>query len=337
MRSLLARLRPRLRWRRPYGLATKEDVYYCYRLLLQREPDEAGWRYWLNMVNHHGLTTQWLVDNFLSSEEFIRVQEHVYRPELVELESFKLYARPNDFLSGAEVIQKKQYEPQVTAELRRLLQPGMVFVDLGANIGYFSLLAATLVGPAGKVIAFEPNRANCQLLQQSIELNGFSQVQLHPYAVAEKAQTFTLEAPARGSNGRVSEFAPEAALRAGRYSVVQAVTLDHFLAEESRIDVIKMDIEGAEPRAFQGMEQLIRRHRPVLLLEFDPFLIEATSRVAPGSFLDALLAQGYDLFILESEKRKSGTPQSKTALLEAVKRPTQSHLDLVAYPHSKAK
>jgi FkbM family methyltransferase len=318
-------------------MATKEDVYYCYRLLLQREPDEAGWRYWVDMVNHHGFTTQWLVDNFLSSEEFNGVQEKFYQPELVELETFKLYARPNDFFSGAVVIQKKQYEPQVTAELGRLLRPGMVLVDLGANIGYFSMLAATLVGPGGKVIAFEPNEANCQLIQQSIKVNDFRQVRLHPHAVVEKAQTLTLEAPARGSNGRVSEFSPDAIPGASRFSVVEAVALDQFLAEESRIDVIKMDIEGAEPRAFQGMAQLIQRQRPVLLLEFDPFLIEATSHVSPESFLDALLAHGYELFILESEKQKSSSPQSKAAILEAVKRPTQSHLDLVAYPPSKAK
>jgi FkbM family methyltransferase len=332
MRSFLARMRRRLGIRRPFQTATANDIYYCYRLLLQREPDEAGYRHYLNLVNQHGITTQWLVDNFLTSEEFLDLQEEAYRPQLVELGSFKLYARPNDFLSGAAVIREKAYEPHVTAELRRLLQAGMVFVDLGANIGYFALLAATLVGPAGKVLAFEPHPETCDLLRQSIAANQFSQVQLHPYAAAEKAQQFVLDAPGRGSNGRVVEVAGEN--QAGSLPVIEAVALDEFLAGEGRIDVVKMDIEGAEPRALQGMGQILQKHRPVLLLEFAPFLLQLTSNVSADAFLEMVLAHRYDLFILESDGRKSGTPQSKAALLEAVNRPGRSHLDLVAYPRS---
>jgi FkbM family methyltransferase len=334
IRSRLAKLRRRFGPTRPFPIATEKDLYYCYRLLLQREPDETGWRHYLALINHHGVTTQWLVANFLTSEEFVRLQEEIYRPQLVELDTFKLYARPNDFLSGAAIIQQKQYEPHVTAELRRLLQPGMVLVDLGANVGYFTLLAATLVGPQGKVIAFEPNPETCVLLRQSIAVNGLSQVELHPYAAAEKAQTFTLEAPGGGSNGRIVEFSAEARARPSLFTQIEAVALDDFLAAESRIDVIKMDIEGAEARAVQGMGQLIRRHRPVLLLEFSPSLLEMTSHVSPESFLDALLAHQYDLFILEGTNRKSASPQTKAAILEAARQPARSHLDLVAYPQA---
>src|SRR5690606_15185214 len=102
------------------------------------------------------------------------------------------------------------YEPHVTAEVRRLLQPGMTFVDVGANIGYFALLAASLVGAQGKVIAFEPNLENCELLRRSIAANGFDDfVHVHPYAVAEKAQFFTLDV-GTSSNGRIIDFTPQA-------------------------------------------------------------------------------------------------------------------------------
>ena len=127
-----------------------------------------------------------LVDGFLHSEEFRRLQEEGFRPVLVELDTFKMYVRRNDFYVGAVIANTKSYEPYVAAEIERLLKPADVFVDLGANIGYFTLLAATLIGPEGQVHAFEPNRDNCELVKRSIEANGFANIRLYPTAVAER-------------------------------------------------------------------------------------------------------------------------------------------------------
>src|SRR3990172_3951145 len=85
----------------------------------------------------------------------------VRRPMLVKLKEFRIYVRLDDWAVGARIAVKRSYETHVTAAMRPLLQPGMVVVDVGANIGYYTLLAAARVGPGGKVIAFEPGSENC--------------------------------------------------------------------------------------------------------------------------------------------------------------------------------
>lgn len=92
-----------------------------------------------------------------------------------------------------------------------------------------------------------------------------------------------------------------------------------------------MDIEGAEPRAFQGMRQILEQHQPVLLLEFSPELIELTSHVSPESFLNTLAVADYDLYILERNGPKRQRPYSTHELMNAAQQSQLTHLDLVAY------
>ena len=316
---------------RPFDHATADDIYYCYRLLLQREPDEAGWNTWHKVVSYE-VSVQMLVDGFLHSEEFRRLQEEGFRPVLVELDTFKMYVRRNDFYVGAVIANTKSYEPYVAAEIERLLKPADVFVDLGANIGYFTLLAATLIGPEGQVHAFEPNRDNCELVKRSIEANGFANIRLYPTAVAEAAQTFTLDVASTNSTGRIIDVSADDVPEQARPRLVEAVVLDRALADLARIDVIKMDIEGAEPRAWRGMQQIIRKHRPALVFEFSPKLIAITSHVSAESFLDDVLASGYDIFILERCEEKRPTPCSRQQIMDNQAASVETHLDLVAYP-----
>ena len=165
-----------MRWKlgrsKNFDEATEPDVYYCYRLLLNREPDEDGWRYWSDLVNNHHISLQVLCDGFLNSYEFKKLTTERNKPQLIDLPTFKMYVRLNDHFVGGVIAQTKEYEPYVIKELERLLNPGDTFVDVGANIGYFTLLAAGKVGKKGKVIAFEPWPDNCQLLEKSIAENG---------------------------------------------------------------------------------------------------------------------------------------------------------------------
>jgi hypothetical protein len=96
-----------------------------------------------------------------------------------------------------------------------------------------------------------------------------------------------------------------------------------------------MDIEGAEPRALAGMEQLLTRHRPTLLTELAPALLRLTSGVEPRAYLEKLAALGYDLYILEREGPKSSRPQTVEELLVALDRLSGTHLDLVGYPRGR--
>ena len=315
-----------------YDKADVRDLYYCYRLLLKREPDEESWQYWQGLIRNHKIDLQTLVDGFLSTEEFQNLQEEARRETLIDLDGFQLFVRQNDFAVGAAIARERTYEPPVTAVVRDLLGPGDAFVDAGANIGYFTCMAAGLVGSEGNVYAFEPNPDNIYLIKKSIAANSFANVQLYPFAVAELAQTFKLDAGVSSSNARIIDFSDEAVPGLNATILVKAVTLDETLADAPKIDLIKLDIEGAEPRAWQGMRQIVRRYRPVILFEYSPELLQDTSHIEPAFLLDEIAGAGYDLFILSTAGKQSQTPQSRDQIVLAQAQTGSTHLDLVAYP-----
>ncbi len=313
-------------------IATLEDLHHCYRLFLHRAPDPEGWVYWKRQLEQQQYPLARLTEGFLNSAEFRSQQQVLHAPVMVELEGFRMFVRRDDWTIGKAIATQKIWEPHVTQEIRQLLKPGVTFVDIGANIGYFSLFAAPLVGETGRIIAIEPNPENCDLILQSIRINGFQNIHVCPYAVAEKEQEFVLGVD--GSNSGIFEIKHR---REHSGPVVQAKTLDDLLKDESRIDLIKIDIEGAEARALQGMSQILRRYRPVIFTEFFPFLLERHSGVTPQEYLNQLRQFGYAFFILYSDGRKSAGSQSVeqiVTLWRQMGNPNDAYLDLIALPVS---
>ncbi len=236
-----------------------------------------------------------------------------------------MYVRLDDWDVGARIAVKRTYEQHVTACMRPLLQPGQVFVDVGANIGYFTLLAAANVGPTGHVHAFEPGRKNCDLLQLSLAANGFDHVTLHPMAVADIDGTVGFSIG--DSNGGIDRHNPT-----NRPFQVPAVRLDAFLQDQPRIDLVKMDVEGAEGLALAGMAQLLRRHQPVIFTEFSPLALQTVSGVSPEAYLDHLRDLGYVLHVIHRYRGQNPSPQTNAEILHDFAEYGSDHLDLVAYP-----
>jgi len=159
------------------------------------------------------------------------------------------------------------YELDTMRLLRRLLRPGDGFVDAGANIGYFTLLASRCVGPSGRVDAYEPDPFNYQRLQQHVQDNGAANVRAHALALSDEAQSLQfvhVEDSARGNHGMSGSFLPPDA--PGQRFTVQAVRLDQHLQGAPRL--IKIDIEGGEYRALGGMSGILAStHPPALIIE----------------------------------------------------------------------
>jgi FkbM family methyltransferase len=134
---------------------------------------------------------------------------------------------------------------------RKLIRPGDTVFDIGANIGFWSLVAGRAVGTAGKVFAFEPVPANFQRLQQALELNGMTWVECRPVAVSDREGSTVFYASTTGNSALGS-----LAQRAGIDSPVEVltVTLDQTLQAEGldKIDFLKVDVEGAEGQVFGG-------------------------------------------------------------------------------------
>ena len=211
----------------------------------------------------------------------------------------------------------------------------MTFVDVGANVGYFTLTAATKVGQSGRVIAVECNPQNCELIYMSLHRNGFEQVMVYPFAVGDTQKLMSLSWGF--SNGFVTELAEDDE----DAFIVPAVTLDSLLQNEHRVDVIKMDIEGSEAKAWQGMRETIAKHHPVLLMEFFPALLERVSAVQGDDFLGQVFACGYSAGVLRRDQELQPALSTGEVIAEWEKEREQvgevakTYLDLVFLPNSE--
>ena len=182
------------------------------------------------------------------------------------------------------------YEPDLQAATRQFIKPGIVVYDVGANIGYISLMAARLVEEQGKVFSFEALPANIARLNQNVTLNAIKgQVRVVHAAVVDKAGKVSFLAHASGAMGK----ALGSAGRDEHYTQtikVQGITLDDFVYINGNPPpgVIKMDIEGGEGMALAGMPRLLKEARPVLLIELH-------GEEAARQVWDCMKANGYTL------------------------------------------
>jgi FkbM family methyltransferase len=192
------------------------------------------------------------------------------------------------------------YEPEVRAEIKRWLRPGDTSVDVGANVGWHALLMATVVGPAGRVFAFEPNDTTRARLDAAIQANHLGQVVVDPRAVAERSGASAFEAPPAGQfwdgTGRLT---PGAA--GGR--VVECVTLDAFVADHGidRLAFMKIDVEGWELSVLRGAARTLNVLGPAIVFEYDPAYVARCG--GSGDDLTACLGDaGYGLFALHPRR-----------------------------------
>lgn len=178
------------------------------------------------------------------------------------------------------------YDAFMVEVIRRHVKPGDTVVDLGANIGYYTLLLAKLVGPNGKVYAIEPHPDHFAVLVKNMETNGHRHVTCLQKAVSD--------GPGR-ARFNVSNEPAAHNLRAksatGRAIDVETVALDDVVGHGARVDFIKMDVEGAEGLALAGMKRTLDANpRLVMVTEFEPTFLDEMP-VGASSTYDALAAR----------------------------------------------
>lgn len=198
------------------------------------------------------------------------------------------------------------HEEATTALFKKVVKEGDIIIDVGANIGYFSLLAARISGQKGKVYSFEPEPTNFKYLSKNIQINNYIQVSTYQKAVSNKEgqvklficpydsghhtinQSQGIKSYRHGCSGEITEIE------------IDAVALDNFLAKESeRVDLVKIDAEGAEMLVIEGMKNiLIRNKRIKVFLEFFPLLITGMES-SPERLINFLLNElSFNIFII---------------------------------------
>lgn len=263
--------------------ATPEDVDYAYRLILGRPPDPAGRAHYRALVAR-GLPLDALVRSFVHSDEARARTDAESRTASVDLGGYRVCVQTRDRDFAQAIIATNDYEPHVRNAVRERLRAGDVAVDVGANVGCIALLASRLVGAGGLVAAIEPNPDNLQMLYAGIVLNGAENVRVLPYAASTGPQVFSLA-------GGVSNTHLVAAREPDRKAAyAQSVVLDEALAWLPRLDLVKMDVEGHEPQAFEGFRRSLERRRPALVVEFNPRCLVDLGRHEPAAFAEQILA-----------------------------------------------
>jgi FkbM family methyltransferase len=281
-------------------------VTVAIRRIALASPPIGRWalRTYLKFVRHVPERLEWLVDGLK------RDLPVPWRERLIQLDGGgQLYIDSRSAI-GREIYYAGSYEPLVSRALKRWLQPGMTFLDAGANIGEFSVRASKLVGPSGHVHAFEASPTTFADLSRNLALNRVTNVTANQMALTSASgpvQFFMSRGIASGS----SSLRP-AHDYSGSAVSVRGITLDDYCAQAgiSRVDFIKMDIEGAELEAFKGARRLLSSPgAPVMVFEHHAVV---AGRFGVGKeAVQAFLAQfGYRLTRLGSS---AGSPTRDNA------------------------
>ena len=202
------------------------------------------------------------------------------------------------------------YEEDSTRLFKEFIQQGMAVIDIGAHVGYYTLLAARGVGSSGRVYAFEPERDNFRWLKKNIEMNGYTNVTTVPKAVTD--ETGFIKLWLMDSSGGHSIY-PEKDISHGaqedngsgqKKELVETTTIDDFLEAEGwpSIGVIKIDAEGAEHQVFAGMQRLFKRQDNLkIIFEFNRLRFE---EIGVNSFecLQSLQANNFTLHSIDRKK-----------------------------------
>ncbi len=200
-------------------------------------------------------------------------------------------------------------EPGTGDVLRRLVQPGMTVADVGANIGLLTLVLAWSAGPTGKVIAFEPEAVPRSNLEKMKHLNGLAWVEVRDQAVGEKAGRLTFHVS--DIIGHSSLYAlPEA--EEARTIEVEVVRLDD-VAPAKRMDVVKIDVEGAELDVLAGMKGLIAKNPDLAIVaEFGPEHLKRVGQT-PAQWFKAFGDAGFKAYIIDENTGAAEPTNAKTA------------------------
>jgi FkbM family methyltransferase len=303
-------------------LATKDDISACFRLILGREPNPEEIQ---GHFSRAGEPLKTIVASYINSAEFAaRGIMKIDRPAniaLVEYSDFKIFADSTDAAVGRHVV-GGVYEPEVERVFREQLKPGMSVIDIGANIGYFTLLSRSLVGPSGKILAVEPNVENVRLIEASRRTNEFDNIDVLCAAASESLGVLTLHS--EYSNGSVVPAARVDDIWTSQ--LVPAVILDDIIGSRT-VDFVKIDIEGNEPTAMRGLARMIERSHPFVISEFS-----ATGIIGgANAYLEFFLARGYDLGVISKTEGVEPCGRSKEKVMERFFASGNDHIDIVAF------
>jgi len=243
---------------------------------------------------------------------FFKKTHQYLKPNLVTIQNQKMFLDPKDSLQLSLNGIYGEFETEI---IKNEIKPNDVVVDIGAHIGYFTLLLAMLVGPTGKVFSFEPESKNFKLLKKNIEINNYSNVIAECKAVSDKNKKCTLYTfeTSSGAN-RLSKPDDDSKVKSIE---VDSVSLDEYFKNSEfakKIKFIKIDVEGAELLILKSMKSILHENNDVkLLLEFNPEYLLKTG-CDPSDFFKIVHSENFKIFFVDNQTHKLVQLNSYTEL-----------------------
>lgn len=276
-------------------MLTRDEVIWGFRFCLGRDPETE------EVIAQHAQfgNIAALRDMLLHSEEFFMTSS-LFEPKWILAPVFggdkMMWLSLGDRNVSIECLHDR-YEPAETEFVKFFLRKGNVFLDIGANIGWFTLLASGIVGPEGHVHAFEPRGDIRRYLSKSVEVNALGgDVTIDGVAISDRNGSAFLSWAQNTSNPGHSFVADRTGPDGMISEHIQLKTLDSL--DLPRVDFIKIDVEGSEHRAMIGAAETLRKNRPIILSEINPSALAEVSNVSPSDYLAFFTDLNYRAFII---------------------------------------
>lgn len=195
-----------------------------------------------------------------------------------------------------QIVSRGEFEPASTRAIEHFVKRGDVVIDVGANIGYYTVLISKLVGSSGKVIAFEPTRHFADVLRRNIQANRLSNVEVVNFGLSNKTQDLLIDI----GPSSATLHSPEGFDAIISHENISLTTLNEFLKQRppGKIDFIKMDIDGHEPLFFEGAWETLEKYSPIVIFEVS-HLHYLEAGFSAWEFYDLVRSKGYKFFYEE--------------------------------------
>jgi FkbM family methyltransferase len=211
------------------------------------------------------------------------------------------------------------HEPEVQELLERVLRPGMTYYDVGANVGFFAMIAARLLGPSGHVVCFEPLPENARQIDYNARLNGFSNIAIRCEALGGSNRTEVFNTSAEPTWGMLSTVGKLPVQPSGHINV-DVRTLDSLCNDGGlpRPDLIQFDVEGAEAEALNGALSTLGTARPILVIELHGTNAAVTAVLDKLGYVAAVLGSSVSVLDVTWDANIVAVPRERPELVESL-------------------
>lgn len=277
--------------------ATLEDLWYCYRLLLNRPPDEIGFQNRAKLVQK-GISVAELVTPFIASREFNNRLQRKIEPRTIrtQVDDLDLHVPAPSVTDTAQAnAQPDAHKPHLRGLISSILAQGQFILDIGAGFGAFAVPAARKVGPEGRIVALEPASDLMRLLLANSMAHGAANIDVLPFAAADGEGFVSLVR--RGEVLTSADIRQDDLVGGTERQIVYARTIDSIVPAVQKVDLIRISLDGFDYRALRGAVSLLTTHRPPIIGECAPKLLEEYSGVTGAAYLQFLRGCGYSHFV----------------------------------------